>query len=60
MTVLVQFEFLIIKFTHVGAFRHLLKIFLQLSQLVVLPCVVWQDWDPVLKLEDVRVRRVVY
>ena len=54
-----QLELHLVKLPHVLVLRHLLQIFLQLHQLVVLATVVRQNGNPVLQLENVGVWSIV-
>lgn len=54
-----QFEDILVELPDVLALGHPLQILLQLHQLVVLPTIIGQNGNPVLQLEDVRIRRIV-
>lgn len=60
VTVLMELERFLVELTNILALCHFLQILLELNQFVVLSTVVWQDGDPIFKLENIRVRRIVH
>ena len=57
--VFMELKVLFVILSHVSTFRHLLKVLLEEQKFVVLPAVVGQDWNAVLKLEDVGVGSII-
>ena len=60
VAVLMELEGLLVELPHILALRHLFQVLLKPHQLAILPTIVRQNGDSVLKLEDIRVRRVVH
>ena len=59
VAVFMKLEGLLIELPHILALRHIFQVLLKLHQLAILPSIVRQNGDSILKLEDIRIRRIV-